>query len=90
MFRYRRGSKVSYDKQGYAHFVSKRYKAMPKEKQQEIVNLCFRAGGEYYQALFECVTTDASEVSITMKYFISKATLNRIVHRYLESFPDWL
>jgi len=89
MFRYRRGSKVSYEKQGYVYFTSRRYKFMPQEKQREILNLCVEAGGEYYQALFEYVTTEISEVAVTMKHYISKATLNRIARKYLECFPDY-
>ena len=82
--------KVGYEKQGYIYFVSRRYKELPLEAQKAILNLCIMAGGAYYKALFEYVTTDASATSISMRYYLSKATLYRAVKVYYEKFPDWL
>jgi len=59
MFRYKRGVKADYNRQGYIYFTSRRYRELDEAAQQKILNLCLEHGGEYYQALFEFVTTDA-------------------------------
>ena len=59
MFRFKKSVPVSYDRQGYIYFTSRLYEELPPRAQQVIVNLCLECGGEYYQALFEFVTTDA-------------------------------
>lgn len=89
-FRFKSGADVSYNKQGYIYFVSRRHKELPEDAQKEILNLCIRHGGEYYRALFEYVTTDAGATAIAMRHFVSKSTLYRIVKAYYENFPDWL
>ena len=90
IFRYKRGVKADYDRQGYIYFVSRRYKLLSKREQEKILNLCFRCGGEHYKALFEFVTTDATATQLTMKHFVSRATLYRVVRKYYEQFPDKL
>ena len=90
MFRFKRGVQVDYNRQGYIYFVSRQYKELPKEDQRKIVNLCLLHGGEHYQALFDFVTTDTTATAITMKYYISRATLYRAVCKYYEGFPKKL
>ena len=90
MFRYKRGVKVDYDRQGYIYFVSLMYKNLPPEDQQAILNLCLQCGGEHYQALFEFVTTDTTATALSMKHYLSKKTLYRAVRRYYENFPEKL
>lgn len=90
MFRYKRGVKVDYNRQGYIYFVSRQYKELTKEDQHKILNLCLLQGGEHYQALFDFVTTDTTATALTMKYFISRATLYRAVRKYYEGFPEKL
>ena len=90
MFRYKRGVKVDYNRQGYIYFVSRRYKELTKEDQHKILNLCLQHGGEYYKALFEFVTTDASATELSMKHYIARKTLYRAVRKYYEGFPDFL
>lgn len=90
MFRYKRGVKVDYNRQGYIYFVSRQYKELTKEDQHKILNLCLLQGGEHYQALFEFVTTDASATELSMKHYIAKKTLYRAVRKYYEHFPDFL
>ena len=63
MFRFKSGVDVGYNRQGYIYFTSRLYKELAEEDQQKILNLCLEYGGPYYQALFECVTTDASASS---------------------------
>jgi len=58
--------------------------------QQKILNLCLEHGGEYYQALFEFVTTDASATALAMRHHMDKTTLYRKVRKYYENFPTQL
>lgn len=87
MFRYKSGINVSYNRQGYIYFISRRYKELCPEEQQEIVNLCAESGGEYHQALFEFVTTDVTATALCLRHHISKSTLYRCVRKYYEGFP---
>ena len=88
MWRYKKSIPVSYERQGYIYFTSLLYRDLPARAQQKILNLCLEAGGEYYQALMEFVTTDAGATSICMRHHISPSTLERVVRRYYERFPQ--
>ena len=90
MFRFKRSVPVDYDAQGYIYFTSKRYKQLPLKAQKGILNLCLEAGGEYYQALFEFVTTDSGATAVCQKHFLSPSTLERIVKRYYARFAEEL
>jgi len=87
MFRFKSGVDVTYNRQGYIYFTSRLYKELAGEDQKTILNLCLEHGGEYYQALFEFVTTDASATELEMKYHLSRRTLYRVVKKYYEAFP---
>ena len=89
-FRIKRNVKLSYDEQGYIFFVSRRYKKLPQKEKDKILNLCIMCGGQYYPALFEFVTTNASGVAVCLKHYISKGTLYRMVRRYYEAFLEWI
>ena len=89
-FRYKKSVPVDYDLQGYIYFASRRYKSLPPERQHRIWNLCVEAGGEYYQALFEFVTSDVGATAVCRKYFLSQSTLERIVRRYYILFSETL
>lgn len=90
LFRFKSAVKVSYNRQGYIYFVSRLFRELGEEEQRAILDLCREAGGEYQQALFEYVTMGASVTELTMKHFISRGTLFRIIRRYYESFPQKL
>ena len=47
MFRYKRGVKADYNRQGYIYFTSRRYRELDEAAQQKILNLCLEHGGEY-------------------------------------------
>lgn len=87
MFRYKKSVPVSYERQGYIYFASLCYKELPPAQQQKILNLCIEAGGEYYQALFEFVTTDVGATAVCMDHHLSRSTLERVVRKYYEGFP---
>lgn len=87
MFRFKKSVPVSYDRQGYIYFASRLYKELPQKAQQAILNLCLECGGEYYQALFEFVTTDAGATNVCMQHHLSRSTLERAVRKYYERFP---
>lgn len=86
MFRVKKGIKASYNRQGYIFFVSRQYRELPPEKQEEIKRLCIEHGGAYHLALFEFVTTDATATAVSMRHYISKNTLYRAVKKYYEGF----
>ena len=87
-FRFKQGIKVSEARQRYIFSVSRMYKELSAEDKKKIKDLCVKAGGEYSEALFEFVTTDAGSTAITMRHYLSRSTLCRIVKKYYENFPD--
>ena len=87
MFRYKRSIPVSYDRQGYIYFASRLYRELPESARRKILNLCLEAGGEYYRALLDFVTTDAGATEVCMQHHISPSVLERAVRRYYEMFP---
>ena len=44
MFRYKRGVKADYNRQGYIYFTSRRYRELDEAAQQKILNLCLEHG----------------------------------------------
>ena len=60
---------------------------LPEGAQRKILNLCLETGGEYYQALFEFVTTDAGAQAVCLRHHLSPSVLERAVWRYYEAFP---
>lgn len=90
MFRFKKSIPVGYDLQGYIYFVSRLYRHLSAQRRKQILNLCAQAGGEYYQALFEFVTTDAGASAVCAKHFLSQSTLERIVRRYYVAFAETL
>ncbi len=90
MFRYKKGSKTSYNKQGYIFFISKCYTNLEVNKQKIILNLCILHGGEHWKALFEYITTDTSAEEIAQRHGITKPILYTMMWKYYDSFPDWI
>lgn len=90
MFRFKKSVPVEYDIQGYIYFTSRMNKMLPAAEQQRILNLCVEAGGEYYQALYEFVTSDMGAAAICRKHFLSESTLVRIVRKYYILFDESL
>ena len=90
VFRYKRSVKADYNRQGYIYFTSRRYRELDADAQRKILSLCLEHGGEYYQALFEFVTTDASATALAMRHHMDKTTLYRKVRKYYENFPTQL
>ena len=88
MFRYKKSVPVSYARQGYIYFKSRCYRELSEKEQHGLLNLCLEAGGEYYQALFEFVTSDEGATSICLRHHLSRSTLERVVRRYYTNFPD--
>lgn len=86
-FRYKRGIRVSYKRQGLIYFTLQNYRALPKEKQEKLRRLCAEAAGEYAKALWDYLTTDKGYVGVSIEHNLSQATLFRCVKRFYESFP---
>ena len=90
-FRFKRGIRLGYTRQGYIFFTSRMYHSLPRERQQVISDLCLRCGGSSYQALFEFVTTDVSATAVCLKHYLaSRTSLYRALKRYYEAFPPYL
>lgn len=87
MFRYKKAVPVSYDRQGYIYFRSRLFRELSQTRQQRILDLCQRAGGEYAQALLEFVTQDTGAERVCIRHNLSRSTLERAVRRYYELFP---
>jgi hypothetical protein len=90
MFRYRRGIHIGYNRQGYIHFQSLLYPELSPEDQETIRQLCKDAGGQYWRALLEYVTTPANSPYIQMKHNVSESTLCRVTREYYLRFPQKL
>lgn len=88
MFRFRKNLKVSYQKQGYIHFVTRQYYKLKKEERAEIDELFRLAGGEYFEALKRIMTTDVSIYRVCDEMYLSKATLCRCINRYIKLFAE--
>lgn len=86
MYKFKRGIKLDYVEQGYIFFTARRFKKLNKKMQDAIVELCRECAGEYYAALLEFVTTDASATAISIKYYIDRSTLYRKVKIFYENF----
>lgn len=86
MFRYKKGIRVSYARQGYIYFTSLLYPELTEAERERIRKICRKAGGEYAGALLEFVTTEAGADKVCRKHYLSRSTLYRAVRRYYETF----
>lgn len=83
-FRYRHGTRISYNRQGFLYFYTKLYRKLREPERRMIDRAAHRAGKAYWNALLEFVTTDKSATEIEMQHYISRATLYRAVKAYYE------
>ena len=90
MFRVKKSIPVDPDLQGYIYFASRMYRKLDSKGQRRVRELCTQAGGDYHQALFEFVTTNAGTVAVCQKHYISQSTLERIVRKYYVAFAQSL
>lgn len=89
-FRYRRGIRANYDRQGYIYFSCKNIDKASVEKQKKLKGLCEDAAGVNAPALWAFLTTDISWQKVCMDHELSSATLFRCVKRLYENFPKVL
>ena len=85
-FKYRRGIRLSYERQGYIFFLCRRFSALAPEQRDAIRALCRSAGGQYERALLRYLTTSAGMQRVCSEEHIGTATLWRCVKRFYESF----
>lgn len=88
MFHYKKSVPLSYERQGYIYFKSRCYQQLTGKEKHKIFKLCQQAGGEFWQALLEFVTTDQGAARICNRHNISQSTLEQAVGRYYEAFKD--
>lgn len=72
----------SYEQQGIIFFTCRTFDRQPERVKQKIRKICQEAAGENADALFEFLTTEEDWVTVTMKYYISGATLERARTRF--------
>lgn len=85
---YKRGKRfgLSEERQSLIYWTCIDYKNQSEPMKHKILDMCLRHGGQYYQALFEAVTTRKSIRSIAMHGFIDESGLSRKVKRF---YNDW-
>ncbi|MCK9477985.1 MAG: hypothetical protein M0R40_00600 [Firmicutes bacterium] len=86
MFRKKRGINLSHDQQGFIYFTCLTYREQTDEVQRKILNLCTDVAGEYYQALFDVLTTHKSIVEISLNHSVSESNLYRFRKKFYESW----
>ena len=90
-FRYRKAIRVSYQRQGYIYFASKRFGELTEGQQKKIIDHCKRIGGEdYWEALFAFMTREIGLQTACRRFYVSESTLKRKIRRYYEEFPESL
>lgn len=87
MYRYKKSIGGEPKRQAYIYFASQLYRTWPEWKRETIRELCRKAGGEYWEALLEYVTTETPLEVVCDKHYISKSTLHRITRTYYRIFP---
>ena len=90
VFRFKKAIPISYDRQGFIYFISRRYRELSSEERKQIWQLCAKAGGEYREAVLEFVTTSTGAATVCMKHNLSESTLERAVKRYYMAFNERL
>lgn len=88
-FRYRSSVNVPYDRQGAIWFTAKRYEQLPEKKRTGLDNLFRAVAGRNWGALKEYLTTDATPKDVMSKHYIASfTTLQNLVKRFMEAYPD--
>lgn len=83
-FKYLPSVRKSYAEQGKIFFDCQNYSRQPAEIRAKIDELIQEAGGEYADALRAYLCTRASWERVTMDYYVSGSTLDRIRRRFYE------
>ncbi len=89
MFKKLRGVRVPYNKQGLIFFTCRDYTAQSEQMQKKILNACLEVGADYWQALFDVVTTDESIANIAPRHFVSDSTLYRLRRTFYEQWDNY-
>lgn len=89
-FRYKRGIRVSYKRQGMIYFTMQNFRTLSQGKQEKLRQLCREAAGEYDVALWEYLTTEKGYVAICIDRGLSQETLFRLRKKFYEAFPEKL
>lgn len=89
-FRYKKGIRVPYRRQGLIYFLCRNVDRLPPEKRKKLKRLCNEAAGEYSAALWAYLTTEKTAVAVCMEFYLSQETLFRVQKRFYENFPEKL
>lgn len=85
-FKKRRGIHLSYNRQGLIYFTCMDAKNQPEEVQRKILNLCMKAGGVYYRALYDVVTSEDSIRRIAIRHHVSETLLYKLRKTFYENW----
>lgn len=86
---YRSVPEVDRNTQGMIYFHCQNYRKLSTREKNVIDELCVKTGNGYGAAVHEYMTTAASRTKICKQYYISEATLNRAVRRFIQEFPKF-
>lgn len=88
--RYRQGTRfgLSHKRQSLIYFLCINSAELPPEVLHKITNLCYSCGGEHYQALFQAVTTEDTNLSVALAFYLSEPTLSRLVKRFYQQWEQ--
>ena len=87
MFKYKRGIRLSYLKQGFVYFYCANFGSLPKSTKHEIQKLCDEVAGKDSAALL-CLLTkpERTAVAVSMNYFVPEKRLYSLRARFYEEF----
>lgn len=71
------------------YYHCQNYRKLSTREKNVIDELCVKIGNGYGAAVHEYMTTAASRTKICEQYYISEATLNRAVRRFIREFPKF-
>ena len=90
-FRYKKGIRVPYKRQGYIYFTMLAVRDLPREKQEKMRRLCMEAAGaQHFDALWDLLTCEDGYVAVSLRHNVSQETLFRLRKRFYEGFPEKL
>lgn len=89
-FRYKKGIRVPYRRQGLIYFTMLASGELPKEKREKLRRLCMTVAGGHDEALWDLLTTEDGYVAVSLRHNVSQETLFRLRKRFYEEFPKRL
>lgn len=83
-FRKLKGVRRPEDEQGLIRFTCLCWRAQNKTTRKKIDRICRQAGGPYFAALRQLMTTHDSMTAVAQQYHVSERTLYRCRQKFYE------